>query len=99
MVIWYTLPSTLSNIMGLTVIFLVPATIYKALLAPPKPEHWSMLHYFLMMLVEAPMNLVTLLTFSFLPFVEASTRMMIGQKSAKSVSWADKVRKPEVALA
>ncbi len=95
LVIWYTLPNTLSNIMGLTVIFLVPATIIKALVAPPKPAGWSNFHYYGIMLLEAPMNLITLLTFSFLPFIEASTRMMIGQKSAKSVTWATKIRKEE----
>jgi hypothetical protein len=92
-VIWYSVPNTVSGIMGLTVILLVPATIFKALLAPPKPAQWSYFRYYLTLLIEAPMNLVTLLTFSFLPFVEASTRMMFGQKSAKSVIWSDKVRK------
>lgn len=92
LVIWYTLPNTISNIMGLAVIFLLPTTIYKALIAPPKPKDWSMLKYFGTLIIEAPMNIITLMTFSFLPFIEASTRMMIGQKSAKSVTWSNKVR-------
>jgi hypothetical protein len=90
---WYSLPNTLSQIMGLAVIFLVPTTIYKALIAPPKPAKWSWFRYIATLIIEAPLNLITLFTYSSLPFVEASTRMMFGQKSAKSVTWANKARK------
>lgn len=92
LVIWYTLPNTISAIMGLAVIFLIPTTIYKALIAPSKPASWPWWRYYGTLLVEAPLNIVTLMTYSFLPFVEASTRMMFGQKSAR-VSWSNKVRK------
>lgn len=91
LVIWYTLPNTISAIMGLAVIFLIPTTIYKALIAPAKPKEWSWIRYAITLLIEAPLNIVTLMTYSFLPFVEASTRMMFGQKSAR-VSWSNKVK-------
>lgn len=91
-VIWYSLPNTISAIMGLAVVFLIPTTIYKALIAPKKPASWSWVRYLGTLLVEAPLNIITLMTFSFLPFVEASTRLMFGQKSSK-VSWSTKVRK------
>lgn len=92
LVIWYSTPRTVSDIMSLSIIFILPATLYKILLVPPRPEKWSKIRFWLIILIEMPMNLLTLLTYSFLPFIEASTRMMIGQKSAKSVTWADKVR-------
>ncbi len=92
LVIWYSLPNTISSIMGVAVIFLLPTTIYKLLLAPPRPKNWTNLRYFATALIEAPLNIINLLTFSFLPFIEASTRMMFGQSSTK-ISWSNKVRK------
>lgn len=90
--IWYTIPNTLSQIMGLAVVFIIPMTIYKILLAPPKPAGRSWISYFFGFIIEAPLNVITLLTFSSLPFIEASTRMMFGQKAGK-VAWATKMRK------
>jgi len=92
LVIWYTIPNTLSAIMGISVIFLIPNTIYKVLIAPPKPASMSWWKYVLVLIVEAPMNIISLFLFSTFPFVEASTRFMIGQKESKSVSWSTKVR-------
>lgn len=92
-VIWYSVPNTVSKIMTLAIIFLLPATLYKILLIPKKPDHMPRWKHILYIVLEAPMNLVTLLTYSFLPFVEASTRMMLGQESAKSVTWSNKARK------
>jgi hypothetical protein len=90
--IWYSMPNTLSTIMQLSLLFILPNTIYKALIAPPKPQNWSWFKYLAILLIEAPMNILTLFIFSTLPFVEASTRFMIGQKEAKSVTWSTKVR-------
>lgn len=92
LVIWYTIPNTLSKIMGISVIFLIPNTIYKAYLAPPKPETWSYFRYYATLVFEAPLTIITIFIYSTLPFVEASTRMMVGQKEAKSVTWSTKVR-------
>jgi len=89
---WYSLPNTLSQLMGLAVIFIFPTTIIKALIAPKKPDNWSYFRYFAVLIIEIPLNIITMLTFSFLPFIESSTRMMFGQKST-SVSWSNKVRK------
>lgn len=91
LIYWYSLPNTLSKIMGLAVFFIVPTTIYKALVAPPVPSNWSKLKYFVILLVEAPLNIIIILTYSFIPFVEATTRYMLGQKPFKSVSWTEKV--------
>lgn len=93
LVIWDTLPNTLSGILGMTVFFLVPTTIFKVLLMPAKPKTMNWITFIIKVLVESPLNIVVLLTYSFLPFVEASTRMMFGQKSARLVSWSNKIRK------
>lgn len=92
LVIWYAIPNTLSTIMGISFLFLVPNTIYKALIVPTPPKHWSQLRYIATLIVEAPLNIITLFLFSTFPFVEASTRYMVGQKESKAVSWSTKVR-------
>jgi hypothetical protein len=90
---WYRAPQLLSNIMGLAVIFLVPNTIYKALLAPAKPDDMPMWRYIGTLVLEAPLNIISLFIYSTFPFVEASTRLMVGQRESKSVIWSTKVRK------
>lgn len=87
---WYAIPNTLSQIMGIAVVFIFPTTLFKGLLAPPYPSNWSKLKYFGIMLIEAPLNILTILTFSFAPFIEASTRYMFGQKPFKMVTWTEK---------
>lgn len=89
---WYGAPQTISTVMSIAIIFLVPNTVYKALVAPPKPASWSWAKYFLILIIEAPLNLVVLFVYSTLPFVEASTRLMFGQRESKAVKWSDKVR-------
>lgn len=89
---WYRAPQVISAIMSVAIIFLIPNTIYKAILAPKKPANWSWWRYFLILIIEAPLNLIVLFIYSTLPFVEASTRLMFGQKESKSVSWSNKVR-------
>lgn len=83
------IPATISKFMGATALFLVPSTIFKILLIPPKPKDMSMFRYALLTILEIPLTLVTLLTYSFLPFVEASTKMMLGHSS---VTWSGVVK-------
>jgi hypothetical protein len=80
LVISHTLPNTLSVILMLATVFLIPSTIVKILLAPPPPPNRPLIHTIAIILIEVPLNLVVLMTYSFLPFIEASTRMMLGQK-------------------
>ncbi len=89
---WYGAPQTISTVMSIAIIFLVPNTIYKAIVAPPKPDNWPWERYILTLILEAPLNLVVLFVYSTLPFVEASTRLMLGQRESKAVKWSDKVR-------
>lgn len=86
----YTVPSIVSSIMSLAVICIIPSIYYKMRLIPPKPKNMRMIKYLFYIAIEAPMNIVTLFTFSFLPFIVASTQMMIGLRSENRVKWTDK---------
>ncbi|MEP7104069.1 MAG: hypothetical protein ABI721_05155 [Candidatus Dojkabacteria bacterium] len=89
-VISFTAPRIISAILNITTIFLIPTAILKILLVPPKPKTMSWFKLALLLVIELPLNIVALLTFSFLPFVEATTRMMLGQEHAKQIKWSEK---------
>jgi hypothetical protein len=86
----YTVPQTVSTILSMATILLVPTTIFKVLIIPPKPKEMRAWRYIAILLIEAPLNIVALFTFSFIPFIEASTRMMFGQKHATTIKWSEK---------
>lgn len=89
-VISYTAPRMISTILNITTIFLIPTAILKLLLIPPKPKEMKISRFILIIILEIPLNIISLLTFSFLPFVEATTRMMLGQEHAKRIKWSEK---------
>ncbi len=90
LVIAYTVPQTISTILSFATIFLIPSTIFKILLIPPKPKNMSVFKFIIILILEAPLNILSMFTFSFIPFIESSTRMMIGQKHAKVITWSEK---------
>lgn len=75
----YVLPDIMSVILTVTLIFLIPAVIYRAKLTPPMPKEWSIFRR-LRAFSEGFLVIFNLLTFSFVPMVEAQTRMMLGKK-------------------
>lgn len=75
----YSLPSTMNMILTLTLVFLLPPTYYRTKFAPPKPKDWPWWKCILINL-EGLLVMVNLLTFSFIPFIDAQTRMMFGKK-------------------
>lgn len=89
-VVSVTAPRILSALLNITTIFLIPTAILKILLIPKRPKKVSNLKFILSILIEIPLSIVVLLTYSFLPFVEATTRMMLGQDHAKRIKWSDK---------
>lgn len=89
-VVSYTAPRILSTVLNITTIFLVPVAILKILLLPPRPEKISTPKFIFFVILEIPLNILVLLTYSFLPFVEATTRMMFGQDHAKRIKWSEK---------
>ena len=89
----YSLPDMMSTIMTITLIFLIPSTIYRTRIAPPMPSTWPLWKKFTAFL-EGPMVILNLLTFSFFPFVEAQTRLMFGTKM-KDLYHTPKLREVE----
>jgi len=86
----YYIPATISQILSVSFILIIPGIGLKMLIIPPKPKNMSNFKYLLILIIEAPMNILVLFTFSFIPFIEASTRMMLGQDPTKRIKWADK---------
>lgn len=86
----YSLPDLISVIMTITLIFLLPATFLRLKIAPPMPERWNILRKFLAYF-EGFAVIINLLTFSFFPYIEAQTRLMLG-KRMKDLYHTPKVR-------
>lgn len=75
----YSLPNMMSYVLTFTLIFLLPNAFYRAKICKKIPEEWPIWRKAATML-ESFLVIGNLLTFSFLPFVEAQTRMMLGIK-------------------
>jgi hypothetical protein len=89
-VISITVPQTVSNLLTIATLFLIPNTIIKLLIIPPRPAKMSKLRYVITLATEIPLNIISLFTFGFLPFIESTTRMMLGQEHTKRVTWSEK---------
>lgn len=89
-VISITVPQTVSNLLTLATLFLIPNTIVKIFIIPKKPAKMSYLKYIAILIAEVPFNIISLFTFGFLPFIESTTRMMLGQEHTKRVTWSEK---------
>jgi len=86
----YSLPDLISVIMTITLIFLLPATFLRLTIAPKMPEKWNIFRKSLAYL-EGFAVIINLLTFSFFPYIEAQTRLMLG-KRMKDLYHTPKVR-------
>jgi len=86
----YSLPNIMSTILTIPLVFFIPMTILKLKIVKPMPEHWPVWRKFFALL-EGPMVLINLLTFSFVPFLEAQTRMLLG-KRMKDLYHTPKIR-------
>ncbi len=75
----YSLPNLMSMILTFTMFLLIPVTYYRLALIKPMPKNWNILKKFLVFM-EGPLVIVNLFTYSFLPWIEAQTRMMLGKK-------------------
>jgi hypothetical protein len=75
----YSLPSTISLLLTVAMVMLVPLTIYRTKLVKEMPKDWPFWRK-IFILLEGPMVVVNLFTYSFIPFVEAQTRMMFGKR-------------------
>ena len=88
--------STMSTVLGYLSLLIIPITFIKIALIPKKPKKMSFFKFWLIILCEVPLNFVIGLTYNFFPFVEASTRMMLGQEHAKQVKWSQKSFKDNI---
>ncbi len=86
----YNLPDTISVLQTMALLMLVPLSVFRGRLTRPIPSDWPFWKKFLILL-EGPMVVINLLTFSFLPYVEAQTRMMFGRRM-KDLYHTPKVR-------
>lgn len=75
----YSLPDIMSVILNITLVCIIPATYLRLKLAPPMPKNWNIIKKFFV-IMEGPLVVLNLLTYSFFPWVEAQTRMMLGKK-------------------
>ncbi len=87
----YMLPKTTSIFLTTAFIFLVPVTLIRDKMVIKKPKEWSLSRRLLTWL-EAPLIIVNLLTYSFIPYLDAETRFMMGKKM-KDLYFTPKHRK------
>jgi hypothetical protein len=86
----YSLPYIMSFILTCTLVFMIPAITIRFRLIKPMPEDWPFWKKVLAF-SESPLVIINMLTFSFIPFVEAQTRMLFGKKM-KDLYYTPKVR-------
>jgi len=87
----YSMPQTVSYVLTSALLFLIPTHYYKRQIGMPVPKDWPIWKK-LITLLEGPAVIFNLLTYSFIPFVDAQTRMMFGKKM-KDLYHTPKVRK------
>lgn len=75
----YSLPKIMSTILTLTLVFMIPGTFFKKKFSSPPPKEWSLFRRMVTYL-ESPLIMLNLLTFSFLPWLQAQTMMLLGKK-------------------
>ncbi len=75
----YSLPKISSIIMSGALVFFIPITIIRFKVVRPMPKDWSLFRRVLAVF-EGPLIVVNMLSFSFLPRIEAQTRMLLGKK-------------------
>lgn len=85
-------PKTISSLLTFAVILLVPNTLIKLAIIPPKKKGQSKFKFWVLNILEVPFNVIALFTLGFIPFIDASTRMMFGSAKRK-VKWSEKTGK------
>jgi len=76
----YSLPDIMSTILTVTLICLIPGTYYRMKLSAPIPSEWPFWKRYPAIFLEGPLIMINLLTYSFFPWVDAQTRMLLGKK-------------------
>jgi hypothetical protein len=76
----YTLPQTLSVIMNILTILVIPNMYIKWKLLPKRPPNMRLRKVLFNFFVEIPMHFLILFTYAFWPFIVGPTLMMFGKK-------------------
>ena len=88
--IGYYAANTVSVLLTIAYLAIIPAVYVKLNLIPPKPQKMSKIKFWFLIIIETPLNVINLFTYSFIPFVDATTRMMLGQARKSKVVWSEK---------
>lgn len=75
----YSLPDIMSAVLTVTLIFLIPGGIFKRRFSKPPPKDYP-IHKRALLILEGPLIMLNLLTFSFLPWIHAQTMMLFGKR-------------------
>ena len=86
----YRLPQIISVILSSALVLIIPVTYFRLKLAPKIPQEWPFWKKAIVYL-EGPLIMINLLTYSFVPFLEAETKMMFGKKF-KETYYTPKIR-------
>lgn len=87
----YTIPGISSVLLTVTLAGLVPVYIVRRNLKKPMPTRWPLYKKVFLTLLEFPILYVNFLTFGFVPWLEAQTKLMLGKKY-KSLYYTPKFR-------
>ena len=74
----YNLPNITKSIMTIAMLGIVTSAVLTMMILPPKPPEYGK-HKYVMMILQWPLVLVTIVVFGALPGLEAQTRLMFGK--------------------
>lgn len=75
----YRLPKITGGILTTAFIFLLPLTFLRTKITRPVPQNWPKWKK-LWAWLEGPLVIINLLTYTFVPYIDAETRLMIGKR-------------------
>ena len=87
----YAIPKINSLLMTTVLVGVIPTSIVIRLIKKPMPANWNFIKKTFITLVDGAGIFINLLTFGFVPWVEAETKMMLGKKY-KSLNVTPKFR-------
>ena len=87
----YAVPKLNSILLTITMLGTLPVFYIRLRIKKPMPKEWSLYKKVGIVLLEIPALYINLLTFSFVPWLEAETKMMLG-KRYKSLYYTPKFR-------
>src|SRR3989339_1482004 len=76
----YSLPDIMSAILTVTLVCLIPGAYFRIKLSSEMPKNWHFIRKLFTVVFEGPLIMLNLLTYSFFPWVEAQTRMLLGKR-------------------